>query len=145
LPTLVGRSKNSAFAGIVGRVQKKLDDWNERFLSQAGKGVLSKAVVQAIPTYTMGVFQLPKTLCKRLNSLISRFWWGHKHNDARATWMKWDGLGKPKSPGGMGFRDLEIFNLAFLAKQGWWLVQQPNSLIARILKAKYILCVEEHF
>jgi hypothetical protein len=69
----VGRSKTSTFASIVGRVHKKLDGWKERFLSQVEKEVLIKAVVHAIPTYTMGVFQLPKTLCKRLNSLISRF------------------------------------------------------------------------
>jgi len=50
---------------------------------------------------------------------------------------RWDYMGKPKSSGGMGFRDLEVLNLALLAKQGWRLVQQPNSLVARILKDKY--------
>lgn len=49
LLAMVGRSKNPTFAGILGRVQKKLDGWKERFLSQAGKEVLIKAVVQAIP------------------------------------------------------------------------------------------------
>jgi hypothetical protein len=47
--------------------------------------------------------------------------------------IKWDGLRR----GGLGFRDLEWFNLALLAKQGWRLIQNPNSLVARILKEKY--------
>ena len=39
----------------------------------------------------------------------------------------------------MGYRDLENFNLALLAKQGWQLIQNPNSMMARLLKEKYYL------
>ena len=51
-----------------------MNGWKEKFISQAGKEVLLKAVVQAIPTYTMSVFQLPKTLCKEISSMMSKFW-----------------------------------------------------------------------
>ena len=37
----------------------------------------------------------------------------------------------------MGFRNLQAFNLAMLAKQGWRLLMNPNSLVARVYKAKY--------
>ncbi|XP_059429178.1 uncharacterized protein LOC132162990 [Corylus avellana] len=46
-------------------------------------------------------------------------------------------MGKSKEVGGMGFRDLECFNTALLAKQGWCLVKNPDSLVAQILKEKY--------
>ena len=39
--------------------------------------------------------------------------------------------------GGLGFRDLHSFNKAMLAKQGWRLIQNLDSLCARILKANY--------
>ena len=37
----------------------------------------------------------------------------------------------------MGFRNLQAFNLAMLAKQGWRLLSNPHSLLARIYRAKY--------
>ena len=37
----------------------------------------------------------------------------------------------------MGFRNPQSFNLAMLAKQGWGLLSNPHSLLARIYEAKY--------
>jgi hypothetical protein len=120
-----------------GRIWERMQGWKETFLSQAGKEVLLKAVVHAIPTYTVSVFQLPKTLCKDINSLMSKFLWGFNKEDNKAAWMSWSKLGRTKERGGLGFRDLEWFNLALLAKQGWRIIQNPDSLASKILKEKY--------
>ena len=37
----------------------------------------------------------------------------------------------------MGFRDLKNFNLAMLAKQGWRLIQEKDSLLYKCFKARY--------
>ena len=37
----------------------------------------------------------------------------------------------------MGFKDLKAFNLALLAKQGWRLSKNSDSLTYRVFKAKY--------
>ena len=44
---------------------------------------------------------------------------------------------KPKNRGGLGFRELRSFNLALLAKKGWRLQTNSNSLFNRVYKAKY--------
>ncbi|KAL0445036.1 UNVERIFIED_CONTAM: putative mitochondrial protein [Sesamum latifolium] len=42
-----------------------------------------------------------------------------------------------KLDGGLGFHNLEAFNLALLAKQLWRLLSRPDSLVSQVLKAKY--------
>jgi len=37
----------------------------------------------------------------------------------------------------MGFRDLRSFNLAMLAKKGWRLIQDQDSILFQCLKARY--------
>jgi hypothetical protein len=93
LPALVGRSRIAAFKSIKERVLKRLQDWKLKFLSQAGKEILLKAVVQAIPTYCMSIFLLPKVLCKEINSLMKNFWWGHKDKQKKIRWLNWDKMG----------------------------------------------------
>ena len=38
---------------------------------------------------------------------------------------------------GFGLRKLVAFSKALLAKQGWCILKSPDSLMARVLKAKY--------
>jgi hypothetical protein len=59
-------------------------------------------------------------------------------HDSKIHWMSWEKMGLSKAKGGgLGFQDLTLFSKALLAKQGWRLMKNPDSLIARILKVKY--------
>jgi hypothetical protein len=58
-------------------------------------------------------------------------------NTHKILWMTWDGMRKSKRCGGIGFRELNSFNVALLGKQGWRLVINPNFLAVRVFKDKY--------
>ncbi|XP_027158016.1 uncharacterized protein LOC113759637 [Coffea eugenioides] len=51
LPLPIGRSKRQAFEFIRNKAMERLHGWKEQLLSQAGKEVLLKSVILALPTW----------------------------------------------------------------------------------------------
>uniref|UniRef100_A0A803Q5W5 RNase H type-1 domain-containing protein n=1 Tax=Cannabis sativa TaxID=3483 RepID=A0A803Q5W5_CANSA len=105
--------------------------------AEAGKEVLLKVVIQAIPSNVMSCFKLPVSICKKIKKLMAQFWWGSMGNSSKIHWKAWSYLCNSKFFGGLGFRSLIHHNQALLAKQAWRVFLHPNSLLSRILKARY--------
>jgi hypothetical protein len=78
----------------------------------------------------MACFKLPRGLCHHINALVRKFWWGSKEGERKPSWVSWKEMCKPKNMGGLGFWDIEFFNPALLARQGWRMLQQLESLSA---------------
>lgn len=91
-------------------------------------------MVQAIPTYAMSLFQLPKKLRNNIGFAMSKFQWSFGKNDKRIHQKKWEKMRIQKSKGGMSFRNLTAFNQALLTKQIWRILFTPNSLDSTTLR-----------
>ncbi|KAA3459484.1 reverse transcriptase [Gossypium australe] len=109
LPNMVGRKKKESFQILKDKMKQRIDHWSTRHLSQGRKEIFIKSILQAIPTYMMACIH----------------------------WCEWRKLYDLKENGSLGFRNMCQFNTALLAKQGWRLIVYPDSLLARVLKAKY--------
>ncbi|KAH1084030.1 hypothetical protein J1N35_023791 [Gossypium stocksii] len=110
LPMMVGRKKAWAFANFVDKFRKRVDGWKFRYLSIGGKEVFIKSVLQAIPLYAMQYFLMPKSLCHKLECIMNKFWWTNNKTATGIHWSTWDFLCRPKCVGGMGFKNLVLFN-----------------------------------
>lgn len=137
LPSIVGKCKRRAFHSIIEKIRKRISTWNKRWLSQAGKEVFIKAVLQAIPSYTMSVFLLPQTLCEEIDKIIRSYWWSKDGFKKGMAWIRWQTMCKGKWDGGLGFRSMECFNKALIGKQIWRLMKNEDSLVYKVFKAKY--------
>jgi len=137
LPEHFGRRKKDIFTAIVYKVRQRALSWSNRFLSGEGKQVLLKAVLSTIPSYAMSCFKLPISLCKRLQSTLTRFWWDSNPDKKKMAWVDWKKLSLAKEEGGLGFREIATFNDALLSKIGWRLLKNPESLLAEVLLGKY--------
>lgn len=130
-------SKKQVFAYIVDKARSKMQGWKHNLLSYAGKEVLLKSVIMALPTYTMSCCRLPKGLCAEICGHMAKFWRGQNEEERKMQWISWKKITQVKGNGGLGFRDLEHFNSALLAKQLWRILMQPDLLVSRVLGAKY--------
>ena len=83
LPMVGGKSKVNTFKDLQERITKRVMGWNEKFISKAGRETLIKTVAQAIPTYSIGIFKLPKALCDTINSTLAKYWWGQTKDGGR--------------------------------------------------------------
>ncbi|KAL5570726.1 hypothetical protein UlMin_020323 [Ulmus minor] len=137
LPCFSGKNKQGLFSSVRDRVWNKLCGWKSKLLSAGGREVLTKSVIQAIPAYSMNMFKLPSTLVSELHRLCAQFWWGGDSGKRRMHWCAWEKMCSHKLDGGMGFRDLRLFNKAILAKQAWRIHSKPTSLTARVLQGFY--------
>jgi hypothetical protein len=73
---MVGRSTKATFGYVKDRV------WRGRALSKAGKEVMIKSVLQAIPSYVMSIYMFfDSTLNDIEKKMLTSFWWGGGSNN----------------------------------------------------------------
>lgn len=85
----------------------------------------------------MSCFLLPKRLITQITAQIQQFWWSFAKEKQKIPWVSWDKMSQLKQYGGLGFKYVNKFNIAILAKQSWRLLREPHSLLSRVIKAKY--------
>ena len=143
LPEHFGRRKKDLFTSIVDRIHQRALSCSTRHLSKAGKMTMIKSVLTAIPTYSMTCLQLPMSLFKRIQSVLTRFWWDGNDEKRKLCWVSWTNLTKSTADDGLGFKEIEAFDQAMLAKLAWRIITVPDCLLVRVLTGKY--CHNIHF
>lgn len=86
MPSWVGKSPKNTFNFLPDRMWRKIRGWSDRPLSRAGKEVMLKSVIQAIPIYVMSCFRLPAVICDRMRTTISNHWWGMENGKKKMHW-----------------------------------------------------------
>ncbi|XP_052486358.1 uncharacterized mitochondrial protein AtMg00310-like [Gossypium raimondii] len=85
----------------------------------------------------MSTFLAPKGVIEDIQAKLSRTWWAGKEKGRFWTMIPWQTLCKPKGMGGLGIRDVRLFNLALLGRQVWRLINNKDSLCFKVLSSKY--------
>lgn len=123
------KAKSKFFQSLIDKTQNHIYNRKAKFLSIVGKKILLKVVLQANPSYTIGIFLLPKTITIRLNvfknssgalmkvQLRSNGWSGANYRYLK----RW----------GLKFRDVNNFKLALLSKQCQYILKDPLSLVSK--------------
>ncbi|XP_061351083.1 uncharacterized protein LOC133296147 [Gastrolobium bilobum] len=131
------RISKKSFSYVLDRVHARLTSWNQKSLSLAGRATLAKAVLEALPAYTMQSSAMPFGVCREVEKLTRSFLWGSKLNQRKTHLVNWTKVCQPKKDGGLGLRDQVKINKAFSMKLGFGLISKVEDLWVKVLKAKY--------
>lgn len=137
LPECFSGSKHKLLAFIGEKLNERLRGWFAKKLSHGGKEVLLNSIAMVLPVYAMSCFCLTKHHCQKIMSAMASFWWAEESVKKKIHWIAWKNICVPKDKGDLGFRDIEDFNQALLAKQAWKLHNEPDSLLARVYRGRY--------
>ena len=98
---------------------------------------LIRSILTSIPIYFLSFFRILNKVADKLVQIQRRFLWGGGLDQKKVAWIKWETICLPKEKGGLGIKEIRIFNKALLAKWRWNMLQQNSELWARILESKY--------
>lgn len=74
-PLFFDKNTKTNFEPLLQRYYSTLQGWKSKLLSQAGRTVLIKSILQSYPTYQMQVPALPKETLDQLDRIQRNFWW----------------------------------------------------------------------
>lgn len=94
LPLVIGKSKAQIFKYVKEAAMRRVSSWKNKFLSNAGKEVLLKLVVMALPIYS-----------SEIEKKMSNCWWGESDERRKIHWENWERLTKTKEAGGLEFKN----------------------------------------
>ena len=60
---------------VIEKVERRLEGWQAKLLSSAGRLVLMRSVLAAIPIFYLSVYKLPIDVWRRLDGLMRHFLW----------------------------------------------------------------------
>lgn len=115
-PSFSLKNKRVQFGYLKERMMNKIESWRHKHFSKGGKEILIKVVLHVIPTFAMGCFRIPTSLCRELEMICARFWWETSNYKGVVHWKSWEALCKSKEEGGLGFRHFGCFNQVLVAK-----------------------------
>lgn len=105
--------------------------------SHAGRLVLVRTVLQAMPIYYMATCRIPNSVINEITSINQRFFWRKVEKQRYLAYVAWDKITMPVDMGGLDVRDLQVMNESLLMKFLWCLASGSEAQWVRIVKAKY--------
>ncbi|GJV90198.1 putative RNA-directed DNA polymerase [Tanacetum coccineum] len=109
VPLISSRLLNRDCKILVEQATNRIGDWKNKSLSFAGRLQLCKSVISSMHVYWASVLMIPQGKAK----------------------VSWEVTCLPKCEGGLGLRNLHIFNYALMTTHIWNIVSSKDSLWVR--------------
>jgi hypothetical protein len=137
IPVGTNPRRKATWKPVVDAMSNKLSSWTSRYLSMGGRITLINSVLASMPLYFFSFYKAPLCVLKQLVRIQRNFLWGGGLEEKKLCWVKWEQVSLPKSQGGLGVKNLALFNTALLSKWKWRCLDDRNALWSDLLCFRY--------
>jgi hypothetical protein len=129
LPVDANSRKASTWEPVVKAIEKRLISWKNHYVSLGGRVVLLNSMLASIPIFYLSFVKLLVSVRKTIIRLQRNYLWTRLSGaGCKISWVSWNDVCRPKNEGGLGVRDLKLFNVSLLEKWRWRLLVGGDSL-----------------
>ncbi|PKU83905.1 Putative ribonuclease H protein [Dendrobium catenatum] len=137
LPLVMRRLNGADFSKIMRIAFEKINLWGRKHLSLAGRALLIRTSLLSVPMYAMTHTSIPNGVLMAIERMGRRFLWQKDASSRGMHYVGWKELCQPTEFGGLGFHCLTRWKGALRARVVWDLIQNKDSILYKVLMAKY--------
>src|ERR1044072_4640785 len=128
--------KASSWKVVIEKIQNRLTPWKSKTLSFGARLCLLNSVLSSIPLFYLSFYKIPLCVANKIRRIQSHFLWGGVEEGRKIHWVKWEEVCRHKDVGGLGVKDVVLFNKSLLAKWRWRALVGEDGLWVRVLQAR---------
>ena len=95
-PIFTSRRITQSYQYLVDNIRSRIEGWQAKYLSMAGKATFVKASVTSIPIYTMQTTLLPQKISHQIDKMSCHFLWGDIDHHRGCHTINWETVTLPK-------------------------------------------------
>ncbi|KAL2933222.1 LINE-1 retrotransposable element ORF2 protein [Bienertia sinuspersici] len=124
--------------GLVDKMTARIRVWSSRHISFAGRSTLINSVLMSIHQYWAQVFVLPQSVLKSIEQICRFYLWSGEWFSNKPGYVAWKNICQPKNKGGLGFKQLQTWNIANMGRHVWAIATKQDNLWIRWVHAVYL-------
>ena len=113
---------------LLNKITTRRRVWTSKSLSYGGRLQLIKSVLFSYQVYWSSLFILPASVVSRIESTLSAFLWKGSSLQTTGAKVAWETICYPTAEGGLGIKQLAVWNKAAMLKHLWRLITDKSSL-----------------
>jgi len=111
----------------IEKVANKLPGWKASMMTLAGRAVLVRFILTAIPIYLLLAIKVPKWFIRTIDKIRRGFLWkGRKDINGGSCLVAWEKVMTPIDLGGLGIHNLDIMGWALQMRWFWIEKTKPD-------------------
>jgi len=128
VPLISTKLSTSDCKVLVDRISGRIGSWTSKNLSFARRLQLLSLVLYSLQVFWSEIFILPKKIIRDISQKFNRFLWNGKDSNSAKAKVAWNDVCFPKKEGGLGLKNLEVWNRISILRHIWNLFACASSI-----------------